>query len=256
MKWFGDAGYEQILREYRGKVLPANHPYTQMVARVVERLLPSTGNLAGDEWVVHVVDEPNEKNAFVMPGGKVFVFTGILPICQDENGLAAVLGHEIAHNMAHHAAERMSRSFFITLGAIAIASIFDLSGSTSKIIIDLFLSLPNSRAQEAEADHIGLLVMAQSCFDPNAVVDFWKRMAQAERGAPPQFLSTHPSSSNRMETIHSWLPEAMSKYQESECGMTKTFQDEFRAAFSGTSGSTAKPIAGQRPRSKDDDDLW
>ena len=257
-KLFGDSGYGELLQQFQGKILPAYHPYTQLVAHVCERLLPSTGDLAGDGWVVHVIDDPNQKNAFVVPGGKVFFFSGILPICQDENGVAAVLGHEIAHNVAHHAAERVSRSVFVLLVALIAANLFDISGGSSKFIVDLFLSLPNSRTQEAEADHIGLLMMAESCFDPNAAVDFWRRMAQAEKGAPPQFLSTHPSSSNRMDTMKSWMPEATEKYESSECGITSGYAREFKKAF-GTSSIPAGRIQkreNEGVRRQDDDDFF
>lgn len=250
----GKMGYESVLQEFRGKILPENHPYTQMVARVVERLLPSTGGLAGDEWVVHVIDAPKEKNAFVMPGGKVFVFTGILPIAQDEDGLATVLGHEIAHNVAHHAAERLSRGGFLALAAILTSLVFDISGNSAQFIIDLFLSLPNSRTQEAEADRIGLLMMAQSCFNPDAAVEMWRRMAEAEKGAPPQFLSTHPSSHNRMDTIKSWLPEAHQKMRESECGMMSGYASDFRKAFGDRTGGAGS--VGSLPTAQSDDDFW
>jgi metalloendopeptidase OMA1, mitochondrial len=253
----GDSGYQQVLQEFQGKILPENHPYTQQVARVVERLLPSAGNLAGDQWVVHVIDEPKEMNAFVMPGGKVFVFTGILPICQDEDGVAAVLGHEIAHNVAHHAAERLSRNIFVLFAALVLSMVFDISGGSSKFIVDLFGTLPNSRVQEAEADYIGLLMMAESCFDPNGVPAFWKRMAQAEKGAPPQFLSTHPSSKSRVQLIERWLPEAAVKYHDSQCGITSSYAREFRKAFESPSipaGPFATPIG--RPRGEEDDDLF
>lgn len=146
-----DGGYQQILNEYRGKILPENHPYTQLVAKVVSRLLPSTGGLAGDDWKVHVIDEKEQMNAFVMPGGKVFVFTGILPVCQDENGLAAVLGHEIAHNVAHHSAERMSNQIPVLLATTLGSMLFDVSGQLSSQVASLLLSLPNSRTQEQEA---------------------------------------------------------------------------------------------------------
>jgi hypothetical protein len=249
----GDAGYQDLLQEYRGKILPENHPSTRMVTKVVQRLLPSVGDLGPEtEWAVHVIDEPNEKNAFVVPGGKVFVFSGILPICQDENGVATVLGHEIAHNIAHHTAERISRSLFTAL--------FDVSGTTSKYITDLVLSLPNGRTQEAEADHIGLLLMARSCFDPNAAIGFWQRMGQAEKYAPPQFLSTHPSSHNREDSIRGWLPEATTTYDNSECGTTSAYAKEFKKAFEGP--TVGRPPFGRQsstqtqPRRNDDDDLW
>ena len=253
-KVLGDAGYEDLLREFRGKILPENHPDTRMVKKVVERLLPAVGNLGTDtEWAVHVIDAPNEKNAFVVPGGKVFVFSGILPICQDEDGVAAVLGHEIAHNVAHHTAEALSRSLFVMLFALAASAVFDVSGSTSKYITDLVLNLPNGRTQEAEADHIGLLIMAQSCFDPNAAVGLWQRMAQAEKFAPPQFLSTHPTSHNREGSIRGWLPEATSIYESSECGNTSAYAKEFNRALQGPSIAAGRVNIPQR---NDDDDLW
>jgi predicted Zn-dependent protease len=252
----GDAGYEDLLREYRGKMLPENHPNTRMVKRVVERLLPAVGDLGMEtEWAVHVIDEPNEKNAFVVPGGKVFVFSGILPICQDENGVATVLGHEIAHNVAHHTAERISRSFFIFVIALAATALFDVSGTTSKYITDLVLSLPNGRTQEAEADHIGLLLMARSCFDPNAAIGFWQRMGQAQQFAPPQFLSTHPTNHNREEAIRGWLPQATTIYESSECGSTSAFAREFKRAFEGPQVSVRRSPQNQGKRN-DDDDFW
>ena len=265
-KWLYDQGYNMVLQEFRGKILPENHQYTQLVKRVVERLLPAVGeigNIAGDNWVVHVIDKPDEKNAFVMPGGKVFVFTGILPICQDEDGVAAVLGHEIAHNVAHHSAERLSNSFIVMIAAYLTAMIFDVSGQTSNAVANLLLSLPNSRTQEAEADHIGLLLMAQSCFDPNAVVSFWQRMTQAEKAegrAPPEFMSTHPNSANRVERIRGWLPEADVKYQSSDCGLMRTYAGDFKQAWSsgGPAVATGKkqvPLEPQTP-TKDNDDFW
>jgi metalloendopeptidase OMA1, mitochondrial len=259
----GDAGYQDLLREYRGRILPENHPYTRMVTGVVMRLLPAVGNLGTEtEWAVHVIDEPNEKNAFVIPGGKVFVFSGIIPICQDENGLATVLGHEIAHNVAHHTAERISRSLFIFLISLTATALFDVSGTTSKYITDLVLNLPNGRTQEAEADHIGLLLMARSCFDPNAAIGFWHRMSQAEKYAPPQFLSTHPSSHNREGSIRGWLPEATTIYDSSECGSTSAWAKDFQTAFQGPKVTAGRPLfRGQSPTDTqssgdDDDDDW
>ena len=259
----GDAGYQDLLQQYRGKILPENHPHTRMVTRVVERLLPSVGNLGIEtEWAVHVIDEPNEKNAFVVPGGKVFVFSGILPICQDEDGVATVLGHEIAHNVAHHTAERISRSLFVALIALAATAVFDVSGTTSKYLTDLVLSLPNGRTQEAEADHIGLFLMARSCFDPNAAIGFWHRMAQAEKYAPPQFLSTHPSSHNREGSIRGWLPDATTIYDSSQCGITSAYAKDFKNAFKGPTVPAGRPPFEERsqiqtqPNRTDDDDLW
>ena len=136
---FAGGGYEEVLQEFSGKILPPDHPYTRLVAKVVERLLPHTGGLAGDDWKVHVVDDPKQKNAFVIPGGKVFVFTGLIPICEGEDGLAVVLGHEIAHNVAHHAAERMSRMAPLAIVSIFASMLFDVSGQASQFFVNLLL---------------------------------------------------------------------------------------------------------------------
>lgn len=259
----GNSGYDQILSEFRGKILPPDHPHTQTVARVVERLLSATHGLsASEEWRVHVIDDPQQKNAFVIPGGKVFVFTGLLPIAKDEAGLAAVLGHEIAHNVAHHMAERVSRSIIIASAAVVIASLFDISGQSSNAIANLVLNLPNSRTQEMEADHIGLLIMAESCYDPEAAVDLWERMAKAEEFSPPQFLSTHPTSYNRRDLIKTWLPQAREKYEEANCGMVSRYASDFQQAFQSPSvqsqGRARQPQGGyiQGGRQNDDDDFF
>lgn len=244
--------YKDILRQFQGKVLPERHPNTQLVAKVVERLLPSTGGLAGDEWRVFVIDEP-QMNAFVIPGGKVFVFSGILPITQDEAGLAAVLGHEIAHNVAHHVAEKVSGSLIWTAFAFAGSLVLGIDQNIANSITQLALELPNSRTQEEEADHIGLLMMAESCYDPNAAVGLWKRMHDAEKGAPPQFLSTHPSSLGRMERIKGWLPQAMEKYNNAQCGTLGGYAEDFRRKIGQPS---SRQMVLESPRSPKDDDFF
>jgi predicted Zn-dependent protease len=252
----GTEAYEMILKEFRGKILPAEHPHTRLVTKVVERLLPATGGLAGGEWRVHVVDDPNQKNAFVMPGGKVFVFTGILPICQDEAGLAAVLGHEIAHNVAHHAAERLSRSSITMIIALGFSLLFDVGGQLSNSITDLFLTLPNSRTQEAEADHIGLMIMAESCYNPSSALDFWARMKTAEQVEVPQFISTHPSHGDRAKHIKEWLPEAQRKYDDKGCGPLAGYAEDFKQSF-GMRRPSSRPVQLQErlpSRRRDDDD--
>lgn len=255
-----EGGYPQLIEEMKGQILPVEHPYTRMVANVVERLLPSVKELAGDEWRVHVINDPEQKNAFVMPGGKVFVFTGLLPIAHDEDGLAVVLGHEIAHNVAHHAAERLSNSVFLLPFIFGASLVFDVSGQTVKFFSDLIFSLPNSRTHEAEADRIGLLIMAQSCYNPEAAIPFWQRMKEAQKGAPPQFLSTHPSDYSRIKAITEWLPEAKDRYHQSECGLTSGFARKFSETL-GTKGVMGRkqPVIFQPPRQPhqdNDDDFW
>jgi predicted Zn-dependent protease len=150
--------------------------------------------------------------------GKVFVFTAILPLCQDDDGIAAVLGHEIAHAVAHHAAERMSRGSILTIAAIILNWTLGLPDFGSDLLLTLAFDRPNGRAQESEADYIGLMMMAQSCYNPEGAVLFWKRMQKAATAAPPEFLSTHPSDEHRVANISQWLPEAEHKRDASECG--------------------------------------
>ena len=164
--------------------MPENSREVRMVHRVLERLLPHSG-LEHENWEVYVIDDQT-KNAFVVPGGKVFVFRGILDVCKGEDGLAAVLGHEIAHNVAHHAAEKMSRMVVILPVGIISWLLTGVDPGLVRFGVNLMLSLPNSRKQEEEADYIGLLMMAESCYDPSAAIGLWTRMEQAEQYSPPQ----------------------------------------------------------------------
>lgn len=152
------------------------------------------------KWEVHVI-ESEERNAFVIPGGKVFVYTGILPITKTDDGLAAVLGHEIAHNVASHQAESMSKMVWM-LPLQFLFYIADGSGYLpfgrfiGDFLLQYGLAMPASRRQESEADYIGLMIMAKSCYNPEEAVKVWERMEAANKGGAndvPQWLSTHPS---------------------------------------------------------------
>lgn len=214
----GETMYAQTMEQFGGKILPPSSREHRMVQRVLDRLVPHSG-LQDEAWEVHVIDDPM-KNAFVIPGGKVFVFRGIMDVAHGEDGIAAVLGHEIAHNVAHHAAERMSVSFPL-IGLASIAALFlGLDPSLGSMAVNLAFTLPGSRKQEAEADYIGLLMMAESCYDPTAAMRLWAAMEKEEQHAPPQFLSTHPSNHNRLEKIQGWLPKAEDKRAQSDCAMT------------------------------------
>ncbi|KAK3683216.1 metalloendopeptidase [Vermiconidia calcicola] len=224
----GKQMYHQTLQEFGGKILPPHTREHQMVQRVLDRLIPHSG-IADEAWEIHVIDDPM-KNAFVIPGGKVFVFRGILDICKGDDGLAAVLGHEIAHNVAHHAAERMSQGVvLLPLGIIAWLAA-GVDPSLLRIGTNLAFTLPGSRKQEEEADYIGLLMMAEACYDPSAALGLWSRMQEEEKGAPPQFLSTHPSSHNRLGKIQNWLEEAQMRRENSDCSGMIGFADDFRSA--------------------------
>ena len=144
----GQELYSQVMQQYSGQILPPMHPQHRMVQRVLDRLIPHSG-LTGEKnkWEVHVIKD-DQKNAFVIPGGKVFVFSGILDVCQGEDGLAAVLGHEIAHNVAHHAAERMSSMVAVLPVAIIAGITLGLGDVLPRMAVDLAFLRPGSRNQE------------------------------------------------------------------------------------------------------------
>ncbi|KAI0973865.1 peptidase family M48-domain-containing protein [Xylaria arbuscula] len=212
---------------------------TLLVKKIMRRLIPVSG-MEDSEWEIRVIDDPHTANAFVLPGGKVFVFSGLIPIARNEHGMAAVLGHEIAHNLAEHVAERMSSQ----LGAnILLYSLISLTGGIGILVttwlgntmLDLVFSRPMGRRQEAEADYIGLMMMAEACYDPREALGFWERMKMMQEGEPPEWMSTHPSHSNRIQKIQEWMPKALEKLQESDCQGTAGFANLFRQALVGHS---------------------
>lgn len=256
---FVKGAYSMQLESCRGKILPPEHPYTVMVANIVQRLLRPVEGLAEDDWEVHVIDDPKQKNAFVMAGGKVFVFTGLLPICQDEDALAVVLGHEIAHVVAHHTAEKLSEMLILLPLIYAASVVLDISQETVSSLASLIISLPNNRTKETEADNIGLLMMAQSCYNPEAAIPFWQRMSQANKNAPLQLLSIHPSDQSRIEALTALLPQAQDRYHTSECGLTSSHAREFTEAFGskGVAGRNHPVMLQQPPHSPEkEEDTW
>lgn len=175
--------------------------------------------IAGYQWEFNLI-QSKEVNAWCMPGGKVAVYTGILPVTQTDAGLATVMGHEIAHAIARHANERYSQAMLAQgLGAL-IGSAATKSQQSYDVFQKVFgigaqtgVLLPNSRKQESEADRLGLTFMAMAGYQPELAVDFWQRMAaQAKSGSQPAFLSTHPSDEKRIEDIKKYLPEAQKYY--------------------------------------------
>ncbi|PSN74112.1 hypothetical protein BS50DRAFT_642291 [Corynespora cassiicola Philippines] len=231
----GKSSVDEVKQQYQGRFLPEYDSRVIRVKKVLDRLIPfaEAAGLHDTNWEVNVIDSP-EQNAFVVPGGKVFVFTGLLHLCQNEDSIAAVLGHEIAHVVAHHTAERVSQSPLIFLGMVMLWAV-DVSFMTSNLLLQLFLSWPASRKQEAEADYIGLMMMAEGCYRPEAAMEFWRKMEQLGQRGPPQILSTHPSHHNREEKIREWLPKAYEKAELSDCHATRTYADQFAAAFGGSS---------------------
>ncbi|KAG0053969.1 hypothetical protein BGZ83_000113 [Gryganskiella cystojenkinii] len=220
--------YQQVMHQYGNQILPPNHAYTQYVKKVAARIVRAAG-MQDLEWEFHVIAS-DEKNAFVLPGGKVFVFTGILPIAQNEDGLATVLGHEIAHQLARHSAEKLSfTKIALFVGAI-VAVVFDPSYTAQRVLMELGMMLPFSRKCETEADQIGLQLMSQACFDPRESTKMWTRMANQEKGVSLAFLNTHPASKDRVTKLEQWMPEAMDTWHKSDCATTSAYADMFNKA--------------------------
>ncbi len=208
-----------------------NVAQTQQVKRVGQRIQAAVGEyfaqqgmaerLNGYRWEFNLVED-KEANAWCMPGGKVVVYTGILPITKDENGLAVVMGHEIAHAVANHGNERMSQGLLVQFGGVALSTaLAQQPAATQNLFLAAFgagsqvgVLLPYSRLQESEADRLGLIFMAMAGYDPNGAVAFWQRMRQSQKGsAPPELLSSHPADDTRIENIKTYLPEAMGYYR-------------------------------------------
>lgn len=170
------------------------------------------------KWEFNLVEDP-QANAFCMPGGKIVVYTGILPYTKDETGLAVVLGHEVGHAIAKHANERMSNQLALNYGGAAVGALLEKSSSTTQSIgaavwglgSQVGVMLPFNRKQELEADHLGLILMAIAGYDPHQAIPFWQRMSQ-QGNKGMEFLSTHPSDDNRIKQIEKLLPEAMEYY--------------------------------------------
>ncbi|NLL14565.1 MAG: M48 family metallopeptidase [Fibrobacter sp.] len=177
--------------------------------------------LEGFRWEFNLVKD-SSVNAFAMPGGKTAVLTGILPVCENATGLAVVLGHEIAHAVARHGNERMSQLLLVQLGGMALSeALSEQPQLTQQLALIAFgvgtqvgVLLPYSRIQESEADRLGLIFMAMAGYDPNEAVGFWHRMEKLGGPSVPEFLSTHPSTENRMRDIRRLIPEAMKYYQK------------------------------------------
>lgn len=212
----GIDAYEKIKRE-----LPVvtGTEEARRVERVGRRLAAVVEGADGFDWEFTLF-ENDEPNAFALPGGKVGVNTGLFRVVENDAQLAAVLGHEIAHVMARHSAERMSRDLLAQLGIGVLAA-----STQSRSAVDLAVAaatlgvvLPFSRAQESEADHIGLIYMAKVGYDPREAIRLWRNFAALDGERPPQFLSTHPAPEGRIARIERWLPEALPYYEAARRG--------------------------------------
>jgi len=173
------------------------------------------------QWEFNLIEADTIVNAFCMPGGKVAVYSGILPVAQGENGLAVVMGHEVAHAIANHGGERMSQLLLAQLGGMALSqAVKEQPEKTQQLAMlayglgaNVGVLLPYSRKHESEADRIGLILMARAGYDPHVAIPFWQRMNEQGGERPPEFLSTHPAPERRIRDIGDQIPEAMKYYQ-------------------------------------------
>lgn len=211
--------YQQTLKSAK---LSTDQAQVDMVRRVGQRIA-AAADKPDYKWEFNLIDDPKTVNAWCLPGGKVAVYTGLLPVTQTEEGLAVVIGHEVSHALARHGSERMSQGLLQQFGGAALsvalsnkpAETQQLFGAAYGAGTTVGVMLPFSRAQESEADHIGLILMAKAGYDPKSAVEFWQRMMSAASagGKPPEFLSDHPSDEKRIEQIKNWLPEARGYYK-------------------------------------------
>lgn len=213
----GAEAYQQV--QSQSRLITSGTAYDQ-VLRVGKRIA-AAADKPDFEWAFCLIDEPKTVNAFCLPGGKVAIYSGILPITKDDTGLGVVLAHEVAHAIARHGAERMTDELALQLGGAALQQLIQQkSPATQQVVMAAFgagatvgVMLPFSRSLESEADHIGLVIMAKAGYDPRQAPEFWRRMISASSGAnPPVFLSDHPADESRVQNLEKWMPEALKYY--------------------------------------------
>ena len=217
----GIQAFQQLRQQevQKGRLLteredPAAHAW---VKRVADRVIWASGLGNKYRWDYMIINAPKTVNAAAIAGGRIIVYTGILPVAQTDAGLATIIGHEVGHVMAHHTAERISQYQLVNIaGAIAgAAGLSDLTMAAVGLGVQVGVLLPYSRANESEADHIGILLMAKAGYDPRESVALWQRMSRTtgEAGRGPEFLSTHPNPEMRIADLQGWMPQAWPYYQ-------------------------------------------
>ncbi|MEY2727132.1 MAG: repeat-containing protein YfgC precursor [Planctomycetota bacterium] len=213
----GLSAWEDVLKSEKPST---NEKYIEIVRRVGQRIA-AVANRPDFKWEFNVI-ESETQNAFCLPGGKVAVYTGLLPVCQDEGGLAVVMSHEVAHAIARHGGERMTYQTAQNLGKSAVGYVMQNREEQQKQILltaygaasQYGVILPYSRKHELEADHIGLMLMSKAGYDPSCAPGFWERFSGLKEGGEPlEFLSTHPSDSRRATRLREIMPEAMQYYE-------------------------------------------
>lgn len=210
----GVTAFQQLRDEEvkKGRLLteredPAAHAF---VKRVTDRVILASDLGNKYRWEYILLNAPKTVNAAAIAGGRIIVYSGILPVAGNDPGLATIIGHEVGHVMAHHTAERISQDQLVNVGAAVTGAIGgSLLGAVVPAAAQLGVLLPYSRAHESEADHIGVLLMAKAGYDPRESVSLWQRMNQSSSGGrPPEFLSTHPNPDTRITQLNGWMPQA------------------------------------------------
>ncbi len=219
----GLQSYQEILQQ--SQVLLQGKE-VNLIRNIGKKLAEAAGDVdPGFDWEFNVI-QSEQANAFALPGGKTAVYTGLFPVAQNTDGLAVVMGHEIAHAIARHGAERMAHQKLVQIGSMAATvALGDLDYQTQRMVMGALgvgtqygILLPFSRNHESEADYMGLLFMARACFDPTEAPKLWERMGQMSQGKQPaEFMSTHPSHETRIQRLEEWMPQALEERQK-HCG--------------------------------------
>jgi len=213
----GLQSYNQVLAQ--SKPIESG-PEFDMLQRVAGRLAKATGDVGSKfDWRASLIRD-RQVNAFCLPGGKIVVYTGILPVAQNEASLATVLGHEMAHATSRHGAQRVLQQNLAQTAMTGIAvSLSDMDYDKQRAIMGALgagaqfgVLMPFGREHESEADHIGLIYMARAGYDPEESIRFWERMERSGGAQPPEFLSTHPAHGHRIEQLQNWMPQALEEY--------------------------------------------
>jgi metalloendopeptidase OMA1, mitochondrial len=213
--------YEQVLAQSQPI---GSGPELEMVKQVASRLATATGKAGQDfDWKVSLIQD-SKQNAFCLPGGKIVVYTGIIPTAENEAGLATVLGHEMAHATSRHGAQRVLQQNLTQTAMTGIAvSLSDMDYDKQRVVMGALgagaqfgVLMPFGRKHESEADEIGLIYMARAGYDPQESIRFWKRMEQTGSAQPPEFLSTHPSHGTRIAQLEAWMPKALEEYNRAQ----------------------------------------
>ncbi|MGY0619131.1 M48 family metallopeptidase [Lysobacter sp. A378] len=236
----GANAYQQVLgdAQAQGALLPASDPVSQQVRGIAQRLVARVPQVTADlaaqhqqpaptsyqdfQWDVSVI-QSDQANAFCLPGGKMAVYTGLLPITRTEDAMAVVMGHEIAHALLRHGSQRMAQQNLVQLGQVAAGmAVGGMDPQQQQAVMAALgagaqygLILPYGRSHETQADEVGLMLAAAACYDPRAAIPLWERMSQLGGGErPPEFASTHPDPANRIQTLQALMPQAIGFYEK------------------------------------------